>query len=145
MRIAANSFLFATMFSCVLYSAIAAQQKAGDLKIENRVFTSAKGDKVDAEYGRLYVPENRNKPNSRLIELSFVRFKSTSPDPGPPIVYLAGGPGNSGIAAARGARFPLFMPMREVSDVIALDQRGTGNSLPDVRCSENLSFPTDNP
>jgi len=69
------------------------QQKAGDLKIEDRAFTSAKGDKVDAEYGRLYVPENRGKVGSRLIELAFVRFKSTSPKPGPPIVYLAGGPG----------------------------------------------------
>jgi len=33
------------------------------------------------------------------------------------------------------------MAMREIGDVIALDQRGTGNSLPNVGCSETLVFP----
>ncbi|MDN5882985.1 MAG: alpha/beta fold hydrolase, partial [Nitrosospira sp.] len=61
-----------------------------------------------------------------------MRFQSTNPDPGYPIVYLAGGPGGSGIAAARGKRFPLFMALRKVADVIVLDQRGTGasNTIP---------------
>ncbi|MDQ3819716.1 MAG: alpha/beta hydrolase, partial [Acidobacteriota bacterium] len=72
------------------------------------------------------MPENRSDPKSRLIEIVFVRFKSTAKNPGPPIIYLAGGPGNSGIDQARGNRFPLFMAMREFGDVIALDQRATG-------------------
>jgi pimeloyl-ACP methyl ester carboxylesterase len=59
-----------------------------------------------------------------LIELAFVRFKSTAKNPGPPIVYLAGGSGGSGIGAARGSRFPLFMALREIADVIAFDQSG---------------------
>jgi pimeloyl-ACP methyl ester carboxylesterase len=91
------------------------------------------------------VPENRKDPNTKLIELVFVRFKSTSATPGPPIIYLAGGPGGSGIAAARGTRFPLFMAMREVADVIALDQRATGNSAPDLDCPQTLDYPLDRP
>ncbi len=118
------------------------QQKAGDIKLEDRVFTAAKGDKVDAEYGRLYVPENRSKKDSRLIEVAFVKFKSTAQFPRPPIIYLAGGPGGSGIGAARGPRFPLFMAMREMGDVIALDQRGTGDSLPNVACTETVTLPS---
>jgi pimeloyl-ACP methyl ester carboxylesterase len=126
--------------SCLTITAFG-QQKAGDLKIEPYVFESAGKEKVDAEFGRLLVPENRRKPNSNLIELAFVRFKSTSKNPGPPIVYLAGGPGGSGIGAARGSRFPLFMAMREVADVIALDQRGTGMSKPNLSCGESLDYP----
>jgi pimeloyl-ACP methyl ester carboxylesterase len=116
-------------------------QKAGDVQIEPYIFEASNKEKVDAELGRLFIPENRRKPNGRLIELAFVRFKSTSKNPGPPIVYLAGGPGGSGIGAARGARFPLFMAMREIADVIALDQRGTGMSKPNLQCRETLDYP----
>ena len=119
------------------------QQKAGDLKIVPRVFESASGQKVEAEFGVLTVPENRQKANSRLIQIAFVRFKSTSKNPAAPIVYLAGGPGGSGVAAARGTRFPLFMAMREVADVIALEQRGVGLSTPNLACQETVSFAPD--
>jgi len=89
------------------------------------------------------VPENRLEADSRLIQLTFVRFKSTSKNPAPPIVYLAGGSGGSGIAAARGTRFPLFMAMREIADVIALDQRGVGLSKPNLVCKETVGFAPD--
>lgn len=127
------------------YFAQTGSQKAGDLKIEPYTFQAQSGEKVDAELGRLVVPENRKNPASRLIELAFVRFKSTSKNPGPPIVYLAGGPGGSGIATARGSRFPLFMAMREVGDVIAFDQRATGFSSPSLGCTETLDYPLDKP
>jgi pimeloyl-ACP methyl ester carboxylesterase len=128
--------------SC-LGTAVLAQQKAGDLKLAPHVFQSAGGEKIEAEFGELTVPENRQKADSRLIQIAFVRFKSTSKTPGAPIVYLAGGPGGSGITAARGARFPLFMAMREVADVIALDQRGVGLSRPNLVCKETVSFAPD--
>ncbi|MFN2481254.1 MAG: alpha/beta fold hydrolase [Pyrinomonadaceae bacterium] len=118
-----------------------AQRKAGDLNLKPYVFENAKGEKTDAEFGTLVVPENRRDPRSNLIELAFVRFKSTSKTPGAPIVYLAGGPGGSGSGTATGARFPLFMAMREVGDVIAFDQRGTGYSKPNLGCYERWDFP----
>jgi pimeloyl-ACP methyl ester carboxylesterase len=106
---------------------------------------NSKKEKIDAELGHLIVTENRNNPRSHLIELAFVRFKSTSPNPGSPIVYLAGGPGGSGISSAKGSRFPLFMAMREFGDVIVLDQRGTGISKPNLSCRESFDLPTDQP
>ena len=121
------------------------QGKAGDLTLRPYVFQTLDKQTVDAEFGRLLVPENRRNPQSRLIELVFVRFKSTSPTPGSPIVYLAGGPGGSGIGAARTARFPLFMAMREFGDVVALDQRGEGDSVPNTFCRETYSLPLDQP
>src|SRR5215216_5745021 len=94
---------------------VAAQQKAGTLKIKPYTFENDKKEKVDAEFGTLLVSENRSDSQSNLIELAFVRFKSTAKNPGPPIVYLAGGPGGSAIGAARGSRFPLFRALREIA------------------------------
>ncbi|WP_412060854.1 alpha/beta fold hydrolase [Rubrivirga sp. IMCC45206] len=102
------------------------------LTVEPTTFETADGRTVAAEVGRFSVPENRARPDGRTIELAFVRFASTNPNPGPPIVYLAGGPGGSGSGTARGSRFDLFQDLRAVADVIAFDQRGTGlsNRLP---------------
>ncbi len=127
-----------------LTTTICAQQKSGTLKLKPYVFqTNDQKEKVDAEFGRLFVPEKRSDPESNLIELAFVRFKSTAKNPGPPIVYLAGGPGGSGIGAARTSRFPLFMALREIADVIAFDQRGTGFSKPNLTCTDRLALPLD--
>ena len=126
-----------------LATTICAQPKAGTLKIKPYIFENDKKEKVDAEFGTLLVPENRSNPESNMIELAFVRFKSTAKNPGPPIVYLAGGPGGSGIFTAKGSRFPLFMALREIADVIAFDQRGTGYSKPNLGCFDQLALPLD--
>lgn len=89
-------------------------------------FKAMNGQETDAERGVFEVPEDRRDPGSRKIKLSYVRFPSTAAKPGPPIIYLAGGPGGLGSRAAAGPRFPIFMALRETADVIALDQRGTG-------------------
>ncbi len=96
-------------------------------------FVSASGEAVDAFRGSFRVPENRTDPNSRELELFYVRFPSTSQTPGSPIVHLAGGPGNSSVEDLRREElFEPFMELREFGDVIAFDQRGTGwsNDLP---------------
>jgi pimeloyl-ACP methyl ester carboxylesterase len=135
--------VFLALASSLLITVSATAQRAGEMKIEPYIFETAGKVKVDAEFGRLWVPENRRRPDSRLIELAFVRFKSTSKNPGSPIIYLAGGPGGSGIATARGTRFPLFMALREVADVIALDQRGIGQSEPNLYCLDPVDYPAD--
>ncbi len=109
-------------------SAAASAQSTAELRLEPYAFRLADGTELAAERGRFLVPEDRTDPNSRRIELGFVRFRSTSPDPGPPIVYLAGGPGGSGVGTAGGPRQPIFLALRQVADVIAFDQRGTGFS-----------------
>jgi pimeloyl-ACP methyl ester carboxylesterase len=96
-------------------------------------FKGWQGKDTDAERGFFEVPEDRRDPKSRKIRLSYVRFASTAAKPGPPIIYLAGGPGGLATRAAGGPRFPIFMALREVADVIAFDQRGTGlsNHIPE--------------
>ncbi|MCA1815334.1 MAG: alpha/beta hydrolase [Acidobacteria bacterium] len=134
--------LMAPVVLCVAPAA-AQQRKAGDLSIKPYGFETFNHEKVDAEFGTLTGPENRRDPNGNLIELAFVRFKSTSKTPGAPVVYLAGGPGGSGIGTAMGTRFPLFMALREVGDVVAFDQRGTGFSKPNLSCAQRLDIPLD--
>ncbi len=114
-----------------------------DLSIQAHTFENNEGEEVASELGTFSVPENRAKPDGKEIELTFVRFKSTNPNPGSPIVYLAGGPGGSGILTAKGPRFKLFMALREVADVIAFDQRGTGLSNHIPTCESNTVFPMD--
>lgn len=106
-------------------------------------FTSGQGEAVPAFRGTLTVPENRADSTSRSIPLVYVRFPSTGDEAGSPIVYLAGGPGGSGIAAARGPRFALFMAMRRFGDVIALDQRGTGEATDAPTCVSSVVPPAD--
>lgn len=98
-------------------------------------FTAANGETTDAFEGNFTVPENRANPDSRALTIHYVRFPATTDTPGAPIVYLAGGPGGSGIGTAKRDRFPLFMAMRQHGDVIAYDQRGTGKSNDMERCS----------
>ena len=102
------------------------------------------GQTYEGERGHLMVRENRKRPNSNLIELVFVRLKSTSDKPGYPTVYLDGGPGSS---ATNIASFPEYMrafqKLREVGDVILLDQRGVGRSKPNLTHRASESLPVD--
>lgn len=105
-------------------------------------FTANDGQTTDAYEGFIFVPENRKVKNSRKIKVGYVRFPATGKTTGAPIIYLAGGPGGSGIGTAKWRRFPLFMAMREYADVIALDQRGTGisSSLPKCVSQQKISL-----
>jgi len=100
---------------------------------------------LEAEEGRLRVPVRHAGPSADTIEIGFVRFKSTSANPGPPIVYLAGGPGGSGTLSSAGDRFDLFQALRAVGDVIALDQRGTYSTDPYLVCPDSWDYPLDRP
>lgn len=113
----------------------AQEAQAGRLVVEPYSFKTFDGKEVPAELGRLFVRENRGGNSNRLIRLAFVRLKSTAASPGSPIVFLAGGPGAPGTGMGRvPVYFRLFDRLREVSDVILLDQRGLGMSSPDLRC-----------
>lgn len=115
----------------------------GKISIEPHVFRTFDGKEHPAELGRLWVPENRNSQSKRLIQLAFIRLKSKVKQPGSPIVWLAGGPGTPGIVMGRiPVYFSLFDKLRDVSDVILLDQRGSGMSTPNLQCAP-APVPTD--
>jgi pimeloyl-ACP methyl ester carboxylesterase len=97
---------------------------------------------LEAQLGRLTVPLRRGAPAAGDAELAFVRLRAPGEKRGAPIVYLAGGPGASGIAAARNAF--AIAPLRrlaESADVILLDQRGVGMSTPRPICRPKPADP----
>ena len=132
-------------FLTTLCSALLAQtpRNEGDLRFEP-IKTQVGGQTVEGELGRLIVRENRRNPKSNLIEIAFVRLKSTAEKPGYPVVYLDGGPGSSAIGIARVPEYmQAFQKLREVGDVILLDQRGVGLSKPNLTRISTESLPAD--
>jgi len=91
------------------------------------------GERVDCGY--LIVPEDRAQP-IRTVRLAVAILRSPNPNPAPdPILYLSGGPGDSALAS-----FDYWLTqvpaLRAERDIILLDQRGTGYSLPSLNCWE---------
>lgn len=88
--------------------------------------------------GYLTVPENRSDPQTKSIRLAVARVKATDPNPEPdPLIYLAGGPGGTGLA---GAVARVKDGWNSNRDVIFLDQRGTLKSEPLLSCPEIDEF-----
>ncbi|MEO1087842.1 MAG: alpha/beta fold hydrolase, partial [Acidobacteriota bacterium] len=105
------------------------------------------GSPVPGVLGRILVPEGR-RPGAEVgatVEIAFVRFPTTHPDPGPPVFFLAGGPGGSGVEGAAIVGAHPQVRLLEGRDVIGVDQRGTGLSRPDltVDVAEDHALPTD--
>lgn len=118
----------------------------GHLRFEPYTLRPAAGGRpIAAELGRLTVLEDRSRPEGATIELAFLRLKTRASRPEPPVVWLAGGPGGSGIEDAEGPILSLFEAITEFSDVIALDQRGMGRSRPRLECPGRFQLPFDRP
>jgi pimeloyl-ACP methyl ester carboxylesterase len=90
--------------------------------------------------GRITVPERRDKETDGTVEIAFVVYKTENENPLPPMIYLVGGPGGSGTEyGAFFAKHPLLSVL-DYCDVIALDQRGTGLSVPNLSEGPDLSY-----
>jgi pimeloyl-ACP methyl ester carboxylesterase len=95
---------------------------------------------MDAQCYDLTVPEHYKRPGKRTLRLHVAVLKSTSGKRAEdPILFLMGGPGAPGISSFvwSGGDFPPFHGRR---DIIVLDQRGTGDSIPELSCPEYSDF-----
>lgn len=112
-----------------------AAHPSGIPRLERHVFRSLEGQETVAELGRLAVPADRTTPDGRTVEIAFVRLPNQAGVSGPPIVFLAGGPGIPGIGLAQVPIYAaLFRRLQLHADIILLDQRGTGLARPLLRC-----------
>ena len=112
--------------------------------LEDKSFESKSGTIIKALVGSLSVPENRANPNSENISIHFIQLKSTNPSPRVPLIYLEGGPGQSCTWQAEDPYYlEYWLPFLEVSDVILLDQRGTGAGTQRVLYIAQEDVPTD--
>lgn len=127
------------IFACLFL--ILAAPPAGRCQVQWRPYDLTTADGVRAvEIGRLRVPESRDKKRSRQVDLAFVRLRSSAAKPAAPVVYLAGGPGGSGIAAAAGPLWPAFQQVLKVADILLPDQRGAGLARPSLACPQTWSL-----
>ena len=100
------------------------------------------GREMKGEVLRLTVPERHQRP-ARTLTLGALRLPTTAAKPGRPIVFLMGGPGIPGsVMAPIPPYFTLFQKLREVGDVIIVDQRGIGLSAPHIDCPSSGTLPT---
>jgi pimeloyl-ACP methyl ester carboxylesterase len=101
---------------------------------------------IDAEAAYLDVPRRHATPDGPRMRLRVVRLRATGGDGrAAPVVYLAGGPGGSGIGTGRGPRWPVFDQVRRQTDVLLLDQRGAGASEPPPACPHEQRFDDNQP
>lgn len=120
--------------------AVLAQTK--DLTRSDTTIRSFDGREMKGEVLRLTVPERHARP---LHTLTFgaLRFPSTGTKPGNPIVFLMGGPGIPGsVMVPIPPYFSFFQKLRELGDVIVIDQRGIGLSTPHLDCPATSRMPT---
>lgn len=102
------------------------------------VVVAAPAPDVRITRGTITVPERREGSSGRTITLAYVRLHSTAPATASPIVYLAGGPGGSGITDMTASRFAPYRRWLAFADIIAFDQRGTGASSPALTCAQGF-------
>jgi pimeloyl-ACP methyl ester carboxylesterase len=100
---------------------------------------AAAGDAFTARIGRFEVPEDHARPDGPKFTLAFAHYPSTAAEPGPPIYFLVGGPGASATEFALEFTTQAIFDLRAFGDVIALDQRGTGLSEPNI--ADEPAFP----
>lgn len=95
-----------------------------------RIGNPAAGPRMAAECTTLSVPENPDDAEGRQITLKVARLKAMTGDPAPnPLVFIAGGPGQSALESFPGVS-QAFNAIRRQRDILLVDQRGTGGSNP---------------
>jgi pimeloyl-ACP methyl ester carboxylesterase len=109
----------------------------------NPVYPAAPSLGLGPEFscGYLTVPQDRQDPSGKTIKIAVAKIKASTPNaPADPIVYLAGGPGGSGLLSAVQRVSTGWNSDREV---VFVDQRGTWKSDPLLACPEIDQFNVD--
>ncbi len=99
---------------------------------------------ISGELRRLPILERR--PEGREIPMSWflIRYRGDPARKAPPVLFLGDGPGLSGIEEAAEIPLELLRSVREVSDLVLPDLRGTGSSN-NVFCFGLFEWPLDRP
>jgi pimeloyl-ACP methyl ester carboxylesterase len=100
---------------------VPAGAKPGELTLAPCQFKTEDGE-YEADCGTLVVPENRAKPDSRLIALPVIRVRATGNTSAEPIFWLTGGPGQNNMKL----KPPAWMFARH--DFVMVGYRGADGS-----------------
>jgi len=95
------------------------------------------------ECGQVTVPADWTEPDGGTVKIAVYRIPSTNNSPAAdPVVFLAGGPGGSGVNSVNDFSVGKASYLRDRSDILVVDQRGTGYSDPALYCSEIFTTPS---
>lgn len=98
-------------------------------------FNLPSGTRMDC--GFLTVPESRVGAGAPTIQLAVaIRYAPQGSGQLAPIVYLAGGPGGSALDDFASDPEGWDYPFTQTRDLVFVDQRGTGYSIPTLDCPE---------
>lgn len=135
MRLTSISLNIIAIFFIAQYLSAQQSDKRYQLTSEMKNIISESNKTLILESGIFYVPENREDDKGRTIALAYYRIKSKSKNAAPPIFLLAGGPGSSYINSLyKDELFQEASFYSNYADVVIFDQRGTGNSVPNLTC-----------
>nr|WP_246401564.1 alpha/beta fold hydrolase [Jiangella mangrovi] len=129
-RLRRTTTVFASF--ALLLAPAAAAAAAADPAVDARESDCLVAVPTGGECGVLTVPEYRADPDSRTIELPYVRVRSENPTQ-PPLVFMNGGPGSGSLQLA--GYFSYGLGLAETRDVVVLEQRGGARSTPSLQCS----------
>jgi len=95
----------------------------------------------------LTVPESRSGTARGSIELAVVRVGRSATPSASAHIILAGGPGDSGVRLVQGLSRQGGATLLALfdGDIIGIDQRGTGKSVPSLEVSRSYRLPLDKP
>lgn len=137
------------MRALLVWAALLLAIGAGDVHAQRverttmRTMTAPDGRRMEIVSGFVRVPEQRAGPGVRRIELAAIRLRWA--DAAAPIanMVLAGGPGDSGTRLLSGLSEAQAASLLDLmgGDVLAFDQRGTGQSRPSLAVPGTISLP----
>jgi len=112
------------------------------LERDRCVFKPPRGDRLECY--TLVVPENREQPQGAEVRLRVAILKARRALAKDPVIYLAGGPGDSPLVALSAGADPLAegdwwsdtATIRRKRDVVIISERGAGGSTPNLDCFE---------
>ncbi len=118
--------------SVIIQSTSGVCQEGRPTPTERGTVQGRDGSAIETERFVVEVPERRSAADSGTVRLAVLRVRSTLESVGPPVFMLAGGPGGASIAMVErhlqgGGRW--FVDQLG-GDLIAVDQRGVGESRP---------------
>ena len=106
---------------------LSAEPQAGIGTFRITTDSTASGQLVD--YGIIILPESRTRPDSRTMQLPFVRYRATLDNTQPPVFLLTGGPGVSNLWV------DLPGVSSEHGDLVKIGYRGVDGDVR-LRCPE---------
>lgn len=135
-----HAFRSISALAGMLALAPSARTQEPEIRWEPYIGQAADGSALEGKLGRIRVPERHGAVDGPTIELAFVLYESDAPEPGPPIVFLAGGPGAPGVELCAEAATDPRLRLLDHGDVIGIDQRGTGLSMPNLEEGPDFSY-----